>query len=144
MNSDFRCSCPFTSFLDLFGDRWSLVVLKLMLIEKKKTFKEFVESDEGFATNILSDRLKQLEQRGYIEKLPHPQSKKSNIYRLTEKGLSLSPVIIQIAVWGYQNLKKDNPAMPDFPMLEQKEELKSTLADHMVKSYRQTYNDKSD
>jgi DNA-binding HxlR family transcriptional regulator len=54
MDKDFRCNCPFTSALDVLGDKWMLVIVKQMLIEGKETFKDFTESDEAIATNILS------------------------------------------------------------------------------------------
>ena len=61
MNAKFRCNCPFTLALDIIGDRWMLVIVKQMLIEHKQTFKDFTESDESIATNILTTKLKQLE-----------------------------------------------------------------------------------
>jgi DNA-binding HxlR family transcriptional regulator len=60
MPKDFRCNCPFTSALDVLGDKWMLVIVKQMLIEGKETFKDFTESDEAIATNILSAKLKLL------------------------------------------------------------------------------------
>ena len=62
MNHKFRCACPITSALDILGDKWILVIIKQMLIEDKKTFKDFTESDEAIATNILSSKLKCLEE----------------------------------------------------------------------------------
>ena len=64
----FRCNCPVTSALDIVGDKWTLVVIKLMLLEQKKTFKEFSESDESIAPSISSNRLKTLLKIGFIEK----------------------------------------------------------------------------
>ena len=65
----FRCDCPVTSAMDIIGDRWTLVVIKMMLLEYKKTFKEFSESDESIAPSILSNRLKMLEKDGFIRKV---------------------------------------------------------------------------
>ena len=62
MAPNFRCNCVITSFLDVLGDRWMLVIIKQMLIEGKETFKDFVQSEEAIATNILSSKLKQLEE----------------------------------------------------------------------------------
>ena len=101
----FRCNCPVTTALDIVGDKWTLVVIKLMLIEHKKTFKEFSESDESIAPSILSNRLKSLEKMGFIVKQKLPDNQKTNHYFLTEKGLSLTPVIIELALWSHHNIK---------------------------------------
>lgn len=101
----FRCDCPVTSALDIVGDKWTLVVIKLMLIEHKKTFKEFSESDESIAPSILSNRLKTLEKTGFIVKEKLPDNQKTNHYFLTEKGLSLTPVVIELALWSHHNIK---------------------------------------
>jgi DNA-binding HxlR family transcriptional regulator len=73
MEYKFRCDCPFTSALDVLGDKWMLVIVKQMLIEDKETFKDFTESDEAIATNILSNKLKQLEELGIILKTKRPE-----------------------------------------------------------------------
>ncbi|MPV86253.1 winged helix-turn-helix transcriptional regulator [Ostreibacterium oceani] len=95
----FRCDCPITSALDIIGDRWMLIIVKQMLVEGKQTFKEFTQSDEAIATNILSTKLKCLEALEVITKTQMPGNKKTNIYRLTEKGLALAPLIIELAIW---------------------------------------------
>ena len=101
----FRCNCPVTTALDIVGDKWTLVIIKLMLLEQKKTFKEFSESDESIAPSILSNRLKTLEKIGFIVKQKLPDNQKTNHYFLTEKGLSLTPVIIELALWSHHNIK---------------------------------------
>ena len=105
LDTFFRCNCPVTSALDIVGDKWTLVVIKLMLLEQKKTFKEFSESDESIAPSILSNRLKTLEKIGFIVKQKLPNNQKTNHYILTEKGLSLTPVIIELALWSHHNIK---------------------------------------
>ena len=101
----FRCDCPVTSALDIVGDKWTLVVIKLMLLEQKKTFKEFSESDESIAPSILSNRLKTLQKIGFIVKEKLTDNQKTNHYIITEKGLSLTPVIIELALWSHHNIK---------------------------------------
>jgi DNA-binding HxlR family transcriptional regulator len=98
MRQDFRCDCPFTSALDIVGDKWILVIIKQMLIEGKETFKDFTEADEAIATNILSAKLKFLEEVGLIIKTQRPDNKKTNLYLLTEKGLALTPVLVELAI----------------------------------------------
>ena len=105
LDTFFRCNCPVTSALDIVGDKWTLVVIKLMLLEQKKTFKEFFESDELIAPSILSNRLKKLEKIGFIVKQKLPDNQKTNHYFLTEKGLSLTPIIIELALWSHHNIK---------------------------------------
>jgi DNA-binding HxlR family transcriptional regulator len=100
----YRCNCPVTSALDIVGDKWTLVVIKLMLLEQKKTFKEFSESDESIVPSVLSNRLKTLEKIGFIVKQKLPDNQKTNHYFLTEKGLSLTPVIIELALWSHHNI----------------------------------------
>ena len=115
LNTFFRCDCPVTSALDIVGDKWTLVIVKLMLLEQKKTFKEFSESDESIAPSILSNRLKMLEKMGFIVKEKLPDNQKTNHYFLTEKGLSLTPVVIELALWSHNNIKPyDNQDIANF------------------------------
>ena len=109
MKNNFRSTCPITSSLDVLGDKWTLVIGKHMLLEHKETFKDFVESEEGIASNILSDRLKMLEALEVITKEKHPTNRKTNIYRLTEKGIALTPAIIEFALWSDEHLRMLNP-----------------------------------
>ena len=111
MKTDFRCDCPITSAIDLIGDKWSLVVVKNMLFYNLKTFKELSATSEAIATNILSSRLKNLEEQDFLTKKKPADNKKTNIYRLTDKGLSLLPIIIELAVWGDTNLKAVHPSL---------------------------------
>ena len=96
MEYKFRSECPITSALDILGDKWILVLIKLMLIQDKKTFKDFTESDEAIATNILASKLKYMEELGIITKTQLPDNKKTNLYLLTEKGLALTLSLIHI------------------------------------------------
>lgn len=109
MKKEFRCKCPITSALDILGDKWSLVVIKQMLFEQRSTFKDFSESPESFATNILSARLKMLENYGIIEKTQLPGNKKTNIYLLTAKGVALAPVLLELTLWSKHNIQEFNP-----------------------------------
>ena len=89
MRQVFRCDCPISSVLDVLGDKWMLVIVKQMLPEGKEPFKDFTESDEAIATNILSAKLKLLEEVGIIIKTQRLGNRKTNHYLLTEKGLAL-------------------------------------------------------
>ena len=113
MNLDFRCDCPITSALDVLGDKWMLVIVKQMLMEGSETFKDFTESAEAIATNILSTKLKMLEEVGIVTKNKLPNNKKTNLYLLTEKGLALTPIIAELANWSDQHLREANPTIQD-------------------------------
>ena len=118
MNYKFRCECPITSALDILGDKWILVIIKLMLIQDKKTFKDFTESDEAIATNILASKLKYLEEFGIITKTQLPDNKKTNLYLLTEKGLALTPIIVELSIWSDENVRGLNKIMKESPEIE--------------------------
>jgi DNA-binding HxlR family transcriptional regulator len=92
--------CPIDYALDLFGDRWTLLVIRDLLFVGKRHFKELMESPERIASNILTARLKKLEVRGLIERRPDPDNRKQVIYTLTDKGRDLIPVLVEIVRWG--------------------------------------------
>ncbi len=111
MKNNFRSSCPIASMLDIIGDKWSLLLVRDMLVQGKKTFKEFSISPEGIAPGILSSRLKWLEGNELITKQKLPNNQKENIYLLTEKGIELAPVITEIILWSDKNLREHNSKM---------------------------------
>ena len=108
MKKKFRSGCPISSSLDVIGDKWSLLIIRDMLVKQKKTFKEISDSDEKIAPSILSARLKLLESYKLIFKTKVPDNKKENIYLLTEKGIRLTPIIIEFSLWGNFNLPEFN------------------------------------
>jgi len=85
--------------LDIFGDRWSLLVIREIMLRGKRSYSEFMEMDEKIASNILIDRLKHLHAEGIVEKKRDPNNRRSFIYNLTPKGLDLAPIILDIIVW---------------------------------------------
>ena len=137
MQHDFRCDCPFTSALDVLGDKWMLVIVKQMLIEGKETFKDFTESDEAIATNILSTKLKLLEELGIIIKTKRPNNKKTNLYLLTEKGLSLTPVLVELANWSDRYLRDIHPTIVNGEKMELLRNDKAGFASILEKKYRE-------
>ena len=108
MKKEFRSGCPISSTLDVLGDKWSLLIIRGMLVKQKKTFKEISDSDEKIAPSILSARLKLLESYKLIFKTKVPDNKKENIYLLTEKGIRLTPIIIEFSLWGNFNMREFN------------------------------------
>lgn len=137
MNNDFRCKCPITSALDIVGDKWTLVIIKQMLLEGKKTFKDFSESDEAIASNILSSRLKMLEKYKMIRKEKLPHNKKTNIYLLTEKGLGLTPTIVELTHWSDSNLREYHSSIILDSRIEMVRNNKEESIKMIVKSYKQ-------
>ncbi|MDX6747357.1 helix-turn-helix domain-containing protein [Polaribacter sp. PL03] len=108
MKKEFRSGCPISSALDVVGDKWSLLIIRDMLVKHKKTFKEISDSDERIAPSILSARLKLLESYKLIFKTKIPENKKENIYLLTEKGIRLTPIIVEFSLWGDSNMREFN------------------------------------
>ncbi len=99
-----RSDCPVSYAIDFFGDKWSFLIVR-DLVQGKKFYKDFQSSQEGIATNILSDRLKKLEKIGIIEWKVYEQLKTKKEYSLTEKGKDLIPLLVDLIVWSnkYQN-----------------------------------------
>ena len=94
-----RSDCPINFALETFGDPWSLLLIRDIVYFGKKTYGEFLASEEGMATNILASRLARLEEQGILMKKPTGQDKRKEEYVLTEKGLDLIPVLVEMANW---------------------------------------------
>lgn len=95
-----RSNCPVSCTLDLFGDKWSLLIIRDLIFSKRCTYGDFQKSEEKIATNILASRLKALEENGIIRKSQHPESKAKVLYTITEKGIDLLPLFVEINLWG--------------------------------------------
>jgi len=95
-----RSGCPVSISLEMLGDRWSLLVVRDLMIRGYRTFKEFQESGEGIASNILSDRLQKLEAAGIVAAETDGSDARRVNYRLTEKGIDLAPVLLELLLWG--------------------------------------------
>jgi DNA-binding HxlR family transcriptional regulator len=98
----FRSDCPISTALDILGDKWSLLVLRDMIFKGKNTYGDFLSSGEKIATNILADRLATLEGGGIILRKEHPDSKLKILYTLTQKGIDLVPVLVELIIWSEQ------------------------------------------
>ncbi|MCF6433095.1 helix-turn-helix domain-containing protein [Leisingera sp. MMG026] len=98
-HSKYGSGCPVAYALDIFGDRWSLLVIRDMAVKGARTYGELLNGGEGISTNILAQRMKQLEEAGILSKSKDPQNGRSYIYTLTPKGRDLAPVLADIAVW---------------------------------------------
>lgn len=96
-----RSPCPVACGLDLFGDKWTLLVIRDLLLGHQR-FKDFTDSPERIPTNILADRLTRLHDHGTITRIPAPDGSRHSAYQLTPKGEALLPVITAIRDWGLQ------------------------------------------
>jgi DNA-binding HxlR family transcriptional regulator len=94
-----RSECPISSSLDVWGDRWTLLIIRDLMDAKTCTYGDFLKSPEGIATNILAARLRALEENGVVLKLEHPDSKAKVLYKLTQKGIDLLPILVEINLW---------------------------------------------
>ncbi|MFV8466422.1 winged helix-turn-helix transcriptional regulator [Flavobacterium sp. LB1P62] len=98
-NQKKRSDCPVSYSLEAFGDKWSLLIVRDLLMKKECTYGDFAKAEEKIATNILAARLLSLEENGIIQKLEHPDSKAKVLYRLTQKGIDLVPILVEINLW---------------------------------------------
>ncbi|HET7101998.1 MAG TPA: helix-turn-helix domain-containing protein [Terriglobia bacterium] len=95
--------------LEAFGDRWSLLIIRDLMVRGYHTFKEFEQSGEGIATNILAHRLRKLRAAGIIETEPVPTDGRRLNYRLTQKGIDLAPVLLELLIWGARHEQTGAP-----------------------------------
>lgn len=100
MPSPRRSGCPINFGLEIFGDQWTLLVLRDLLIQQKSTFREFQSSEEGIASNILSERLKRLEACGLINRSVSSTDKRVMVYSPTDAARDLIPVLVEMSYWG--------------------------------------------
>ncbi len=107
-----RSGCPIASTLDVVGDRWSLVVLRDILLRGKRRYREFVNGPEAIATNVLADRLARLEECGIISKAPDPEDRRQFLYTPTERGLDLLPVLFGLIRWGLKHVDGTRVPVP--------------------------------
>jgi DNA-binding HxlR family transcriptional regulator len=104
-----RSACPVSISLDIFGDRWSLLIIRDLMVRGYRAFKEFQESGEGIASNILTDRLRMLESAGIIAPEAEESDGRRVNYRLTERGIDLAPVLLELLIWGARHEKTAAP-----------------------------------
>lgn len=112
-NSKKRSDCPVSCSLEMWGDKWSLLIVRDLMLAKQCTYGDFLKADEKIATNILASRLQTLEENDIITKSDHPDSKAKVLYKLTQKGIDLLPLMIEINLWAdkYYDLPADRKAM---------------------------------
>lgn len=108
-----RSNCPVSFALDRFGDRWTLLVIRDLLLKGKRRYQELRECEEGIASNILSDRLRALESAGIVERQVARRNAGGVTYGLTRRGLDLAPILVEMIVWSAKH-DPDTAAAPEF------------------------------
>jgi DNA-binding HxlR family transcriptional regulator len=103
-----RSGCPLNASVEMLGDRWSLLIIRDMMVRGARSYKDFLESYEGIATNILADRLRKLAAHGIITTEPDPADGRKQIYLLTAKGIDLAPVLTEMVLWAAAHEETDN------------------------------------
>ncbi|HEV3308318.1 MAG TPA: helix-turn-helix domain-containing protein [Candidatus Sulfotelmatobacter sp.] len=106
-----RSECPLNASVEMLGDRWSLLIIRDMMLRGARTYKTFMECYEGIATNILADRLRKLTANGIITTEPDPSDGRKVIYRLTPKGIDLAPVLTEMVLWAAAHEHTGNQAL---------------------------------
>lgn len=96
---EIRSHCAVNYGVEVFGDRWSLLIIRDIVFAGKKTYGEFLKSEERIATNVLASRLAFLEEQGVLARAPSPDDGRKEFYTLTEKGLDLIPIVLNIVLW---------------------------------------------
>ena len=104
-----RSGCPVSISLEMLGDRWSLLIIRDLMVRGFRTFKDFQGSSEGIATNILADRLRKLEAAGIVDAEAVETDARRVNYRLTEKGIDLAPVLLELLIWGARHEETGAP-----------------------------------
>jgi DNA-binding HxlR family transcriptional regulator len=106
-----RSGCPLNASVEILGDRWSLLIIRDMMLRGFRSFKQFLGSYERIATNILADRLRKLEDYGIITAQPDPADGRKLIYSLTAKGIDLAPVLAEMVLWAGRHEKTGNQSL---------------------------------
>ena len=96
-----RSECPVSRTLDILGDKWTLLIIRDIVFKGFRFYNEFLETGEGIATNILSDRLKMLELKGFLISKRYELQRTKKVYTLTEEGIGLIPILLEMLVWGH-------------------------------------------
>jgi DNA-binding HxlR family transcriptional regulator len=128
-----RSGCPLNASVEMLGDRWSLLIIRDMMLRGFKTYKQFLECYEGIATNILADRLRKLVAYGIISTRPDPSDRRKVIYRLTPKGIDLAPVLTEMVLWAAAHEATGNQALVQL-MRKDKERFVAGVRERLAKT----------
>lgn len=131
-----RSACPVSFSLDFLGDKWTLLILRDIVVYRKSTYNEFLRSEEKIATNILADRLAMLERHGFLTKAVSEVKRSRLIYKVTERTIDLVPIIMELNIWGAKydpagdkGLMEDLKADKQGTILKYQDELREKMRD---------------
>jgi DNA-binding HxlR family transcriptional regulator len=130
-----RSGCPLNASVEMLGDRWSLLIIRDMMLRGFKTYKQFLECYEGIATNILADRLRKLVAYGIINTRPDPSDRRKVIYQLTPKGIDLAPVLTEMVLWAAAHEDTGNQALVQL-MRKDKDRFVAGVRERLAKTIR--------
>lgn len=105
-----RSDCPISIALETLGDAWSLLIVRDLMFKDRQTYNEFLRGGEAIASNILANRLRKLEAAGIVEQRVDPSDARRKIYRLSAKGIDLTPVLVELVLWSARHETTDAPA----------------------------------
>jgi DNA-binding HxlR family transcriptional regulator len=128
-----RSGCPVSIALEVFGDTWSLLIVRDLMVRGYRTFKEFHEAGEGIATNILADRLQKLETAGIIVSERVENDGRRVNYRLTEKGIGLAPALLELLIWGARYEETEAPCA----VIESMEEHRAEVLAEVLRRWKE-------
>jgi len=129
-----RSNCPINYLLELFGDKWTLLVIRDLMFKEKRYFGEFLQSDEKISTNILANRLQSLEAHGVIAKKMDEKNRSKIIYSLTAKGKDMLPIMLEVTQWSSKyDALTNTPVDFQQALKNDKAGLTSTLRKGLVK-----------
>jgi len=120
-----RSGCPLNASVEMLGDRWSLLILRDMMLRGFRTYNQFLQSYEGIATNILADRLKKLVALGILATQEDPSDGRKLIYSLTPKGIDLAPVMTEMVLWAARHEETGNQPLVQLMRKDKKAFLES-------------------
>lgn len=109
--------CPIDYALSVFGDRWSLLIIRDLAIKGSNTYADLLDGWEGISTNILAQRMKHLENTGIVNKKPNPDNWRSSLYELTPKGRDLAPLLSEVILWGGKYNPSDSPMTETYDLV---------------------------
>ena len=108
MSTKGKSGCPINLSLELLGDRWTLLIIRDLIFAGKRHFREFLQSDEGISSRTLAERLQTLQEEGILTRSDDPTHGLKTVYRLTEAGIDLLPVLATLGAWGSKHRKADD------------------------------------
>jgi DNA-binding HxlR family transcriptional regulator len=125
--TDRRSGCPISLSLEIFGDRWTLLIVRDLMFKGRSRFGEFAAGGEKIATNVLADRLGRLERAGVITCAADPADARKVVYRLTRKGMELAPLMVEMVVWAARHEDTDAPRQQVRAMMTQRDAFIASL-----------------